>query len=109
MLSISMNLIESFFNTTDHMKAEHPVIDAGDVYKMELELAGFGKDDVKIKVLDDILYVNAKNDDRSQKFRLRLNNSVSDKHIDAELKNGLLKLTLPKRAVAESLEIEIKT
>ena len=53
-----MNLIESFFNTTDHMKTEHPVIDAGDVYKMELELAGFGKEDVKIKVLDDILYVN---------------------------------------------------
>ena len=47
MLSISMNLIESFFNTTDHMKTEHPVVDAGDVYKMELELAGFGKEDVK--------------------------------------------------------------
>ena len=43
MLSISMNLIESFFNTTDHMKTEHPVIDAGDVYKMELELAGLAK------------------------------------------------------------------
>jgi HSP20 family molecular chaperone IbpA len=104
-----MNLIESFLNTYDNMKPENPVLDAGDVYKMELELAGFGKEDVKIKVLDDILYVNAKNKDRSQKFRLHLNNSVSDKHIDAELKNGLLKLTLPKRAVAESTEIEIKT
>ncbi len=103
------SLINTLFNTTDGLESKKIISDSGDVYKVELELAGFSKKDVKIKILDDTLSVYAKNKERSKKFKLHLNNSVSEEHVSAELKNGLLKLTLPKRAVSEGREITIKT
>ena len=108
------SLINTLFNTIDGAESQQPfckyqVTDSGDVYKTELELSGFSKKDVKVKILDDVLHVVAKNKERSKKFKLHLNNAVSEEHVTAELKYGLLKLTLPKRAIAGGKEIEIKT
>ncbi|HBX65817.1 MAG TPA: heat-shock protein Hsp20, partial [Balneolaceae bacterium] len=41
-------------------------------------------------------------------FKLHLNDLVAEDHISAEIKNGLLKLTLPKKSVSEARQIEIK-
>ncbi len=82
--------------------------ESGDVYTSEFELAGFSKKDITIRIADDILTVSAKNKERQREFKLHLNNLVSEDHITAELKYGLLKLTLPKRTVAEGREVEIK-
>ena len=90
------------------IKKRSCVSDAGDVYKAEVELAGFCKKDLSISVTEGILEVKAENKDRSQDFKLHLNDLVSVEHITADLKHGLLQLTLPKRAVAESVKIEIK-
>jgi len=82
--------------------------ESGDVYTSEIELPGFSKKDMAINVADDILTVKAKNKDREKEFKLYLNNLVSVDHITADLKYGLLKLTLPKRTVSEGREIQIK-
>ena len=84
------------------------ITDTGDVYTAEVELAGFAKKDVSIQVSDGVLELQAKNKARSQKFKLHLNDLVAEDHISADLKNGLLKLTLPKKTVAEAREIQIK-
>jgi HSP20 family molecular chaperone IbpA len=52
--------------------------------------------------------VTAKNKERQKEFKLYLNTLVSEDHITAELKYGLLKLTLPKRTVSEGRQVEIK-
>jgi len=84
------------------------VSDQGDVYTAEVELAGFSKKDISIRISDGVLELDAKNKDRSQKFKLHLHHLVAEDHISADLKNGLLKLTLPKKTVAEAREIQIK-
>lgn len=85
-----------------------PVKESGDVYSAEFELAGFTKKDVDIKVNDNTLTIEAKNEDRKKSFKLFLYDLVSEDHITASLKNGLLKITLPKKAVSETKKIDIK-
>jgi|TARA_R110002020_G_scaffold363289_1_gene575593 HSP20 family molecular chaperone IbpA len=84
------------------------VKDSGDVYTSEVELAGFAKKDIKITIADDAVNIEAENKERSKQFKLHLNSLVSVDHITAELKNGLLKLVLPKTSVKEGREVTIK-
>ena len=84
------------------------ITDTGDVYNAEVELPGFAKKDISLLVVDNTLCVTAKNKERSEKFKLHLWDLVSEEHISAELKYGLLKITLPKRTVSDGREIQIK-
>ena len=86
-------------------KAYDRIKDSGDVYSAEFELAGFSKKDVTLSV---ILTVSAKNEDRSRNYELYLYDLVSEEHISASLKNGMLHLTLPKKAVKGAKKIDIK-
>ena len=108
-------LLNSLFNNLNDLspkdlmiKQKSCVADTGDVYVAEVELAGFSKKDINISIVDGVVELEAKNKDRSQKFKLHLNDLVAEDHISAEIKNGLLKLTLPKKSVSEARQIEIK-
>ena len=108
-------LINSLFNGLNDLsprdlmiRKKSCVADTGDVYVAEVELAGFSKKDINISIVDGVVELEAKNKDRSQKFKLHLNDLVSEDHVAAEMKNGLLKLTLPKKTVSEAKQIEIK-
>jgi len=108
-------LINSLFNGLNDLSPRDLMIrkkscvsDTGDVYVAEVELAGFSKKDINISITDGVVELEAKNKDRSQKFKLHLNDLVSEDHVSAEMKNGLLKLTLPKKTVSEAKQIEIK-
>ena len=81
--------------------------DIGDVYTADVELAGYDKSEIKITATDELLKIKAKNEDRSKDLIVYLNNAVSIKHIKCEYKNGLLKLTLPKKSVEDTLDIKI--
>ena len=59
-------------------------------------------------VADDVLKVEAKKDAKTKKCNLRLKNLVSVASIKSKMENGLLTLTLPKKEVAESVNIEIE-
>lgn len=108
-------LINSLFNGLNDLsprdlmiRKKSCVADTGDVYVAEIELAGFSKKDITINIIDGMVELEAKNKDRSQKFKLHLNDLVAEDHVSAEMKNGLLKLTLPKKTVSEARKIEIK-
>lgn len=81
--------------------------DIGDVYTAEVELAGYDKSEIKITATDEVLKIKAKNEERSKDLVINLNNTVSINHIKSEYKNGLLKLTLPKKSVTDKVEIKI--
>jgi HSP20 family protein len=103
-------LIDTLFNDIHRItpNKNSRIKESGDVYTSEFELAGFSKKDITIRIADDIATVTAKNKEREKQFKLFLNNLVSEDHISAELKNGLLKITLPKKTVSEGREVEIK-
>ena len=103
-------LIDTLFNDIHRISPNKNsrVKELGDVYTSEFELAGFCKKDITIRIADDTVTVAAKNKERQKEFKLYLNGQVSEDHITAELKYGLLKLTLPKRSVSECRQVEIK-
>ena len=102
------------------------VIDTGDAYKLEAELPGFNKDDIKIDLDNDCITITAehsaenKNDDRSGYVkRERYYGSyvrtfdvsgVNTDAIEAEYSNGILTLTMPKKEeeIPASRRLEIK-
>lgn len=112
------------------------VIDTGDSYELEAELPGFKKEDIKLDVENDILTISAEHsydskdeekpeNEKAEKGkksyvkRERYYGSYSrsfdvsavevDK-IEAEYSNGVLKLTMPKKAalIPASRRLEIK-
>ena len=102
------SLINTLFNDIRAPRTSSSIKESGDVFTSELELPGFAKKDINIQITDDILTVSAKNKERDKEFKLFLNGLVSEDHISAELKNGLLKITLPKKTVSEGRKVEIK-
>ena len=102
------SLINNILNDINKNTKSHPVKDSGDVYSAEFELAGFSKKDVDLQVTDNILTVKAETEDRKKSFKLFLYDLISEDHITASLKNGLLKITLPKREVSDTKKIQIK-
>ncbi len=101
------------------------VTDTGDAYKLEAELPGFNKDDIKLDVENDVLTISAerKLDNKEEKpnfvKRERFYGSYSrsfdvsgievDK-IEAAYTDGVLTLTMPKKVetAPASRRLEIK-
>ena len=101
------------------------VVDNGDSYKLEAELPGFNKDDIKIDVENDVLTISAerKLDNKEEKpnfvKRERFYGSYSRSFdvsgievdgIEAAYTDGVLCLTMPKKVetAPASRRLEIK-
>ena len=103
------------------------VTDTGDAYKLEAELPGFKKEDIKIDVEDDCLTISAerkvdedKKDEKNnfvkrERYYGSYSRSFNVSEIDVEgikaaYENGVLTLTMPKKAPAkpESKHLEIE-
>lgn len=101
------------------------VVDNGDSYKLEAELPGFNKDDIKIDVENDVLTISAErkldNEEKKHNFvkRERFYGSYSRSFdvsgievdgIEAAYTDGVLSLTMPKKVetAPASRRLEIK-
>ena len=122
------NMERSFFGNTNLVSAfRTDVSDTGDAYKLEAELPGFKKEDIKIDVEDDCLTISAerkvdedKKDEKNNFVkRERYYGSYSRSFdvsginidgIEASYTDGVLTLTMPKKAaeVPASRRLEIK-
>ena len=101
------------------------VIDTGDAFKLECELPGFKKEDIKIDIENDCLTISAErsSEDKDEKEnyvkRERFYGSftrsfdvsgINVDNIDAGYSDGVLTVTLPKKAaeIPASRRLEIK-
>lgn len=101
------------------------VLDTGDAYKLECELPGFSKEDIKLDVENDCLTISAerKAENKSEKDnyvkRERFYGSftrcfdlsgINVDGIEASYTDGVLNVTLPKKAaeIPASRRLEIK-
>ena len=101
------------------------VLDTGDAFKLECELPGFKKEDIKIDIENDCLTISAErsSDDKDEKDnyvkRERFYGSftrsfdvsgINVDNIEAGYSDGVLTVTLPKKAaeVPASRRLEIK-
>ena len=118
----------SFFGNSNHASVaafRTDVTDTGDAFVLDAELPGFKKEDIKIDVENDCLTISAERkmeeEDKKKNFikRERFYGSYSRSFdvsgvnvdgIEAEYKDGVLKLTMPKKVetVPASRRLEIK-
>ena len=120
------DLERSFFGSSRAVSGfRTDVTDTGDAYKLEAELPGFSKDDIKIDIENDCLTISAErsmeNKDEKHSFvkRERYYGSFSRSFdisginadaIEAAYNDGVLTLTMPKKQeqLPASRRLEIK-
>lgn len=117
---------DDFFNAPQLRSFRTDIKDEGDKYLMEAELPGFDKEDIKLDITGNTLTLSAehkaeaedkKNDNYIRRERtfgsyqrsFDLTGIDADK-IEAEYKNGILELSLPKiiEEKPETRRLEIK-
>lgn len=96
-----------------------------DEFVLEMEMPGFNKDDIEVTVEHGILSVSGRRTaEREEGERLTyhvrersydrfnrsfsLPRSVDAEHVNAEYRNGILRVTLPKLAEAKPRQIAVK-
>ena len=100
------------------------VSEGKDKFTVRAELPGVSREQVKITVENDVLTLSGEKryseDKQESNYRLReaaygkferrfrLGNNLDREHITADYKDGVLEITLPKSAQAQSKEIAIK-
>ena len=120
------NMERSFFGSGSVVSAfRTDVSDTGDAFRLEAELPGFSKDDIKIDIENDCLTISAErkleDEDKKKNFvkRERFYGSYSRSFdvtgidtdaIEASYNDGVLTLTMPKKKaeVPASRRLEIK-
>lgn len=120
-------LERSFFNGSTVMPAAFrtDISDNGDAFVLESELPGFRKEDIDINIENDCLTITAeRKSDTEEKEKNYVKrervygsysrsfdvSAINVEEIDAEYTDGILKLTLPKKAedVPASRKLEIR-
>lgn len=110
--------IGSFFdgNWMARLESGFPAVNISEnekEFNVDLAVPGFKKDDIKIKINDDILTISAENKTESEEEKnkeytrreysysaftrsFHLPENVNSEHIDAHFEDGILKIKLPK-------------
>jgi len=121
------SMLDSFFDDVPFWKSNVPSVDIReeeDKYVLEAEIPGISEKDLDITVKDNLLTLTSKKDEKKEEkkngylLRERRNASFSRsfvlpknadrEKIDANYKNGVLSLVIPKSPEAKPRTIDIK-
>lgn len=104
------------------MQVPANIQETADAFELELAVPGWKKEDFKIRIEGDQLYVEAEKSEQNQdqtkqvlrEFQHRsfsrsfsLDNTVDAGHITATYENGILKIVLPKKPEVKAIQKEI--
>jgi len=78
-----------------------------DKYLLEVEVPGHNKKTLEIKVLDGVLRVLSKKDDKKELCQTALDKSVDVDKIEARTEDGILYVTLPKTKKSSGKVIDL--
>ena len=84
------------------------VKDTGNTYECSMELAGFSKKDVEISFKDRIVKILAKKKENTKSCSFYIPKDADKDKIFAELKDGLLSITITKKEEVKAKQIKIK-
>ena len=91
-----------------------PIDETENGYYCEFDMPGLEKEDIQINVIDKCLYIKGEKEEgnkkRSYSETIRLGDSIVEEDINAEYKNGVLSLHIPKiiETKDEVRKIEVK-
>lgn len=107
----NQDFLPAFGNDFKSLRTD--ITETKDAYIVQADLPGFSKDDIQIDIENNYLTIRAKRDDRIEErdekdriirkerhfgefYRSFYVNDIDQDRIEAELENGVLKITLPK-------------
>ncbi len=118
---------EDFFPVIPMRRGDFPAVDVSDDEKnvyVEMPVAGVKPSDVEIAVEDEVLTVRGKTEEEKEEKKknywkkeirkgeferaVLLPSEVKAEQAKAEFKNGMLKVTLPKKEVKKSKKVQVK-
>lgn len=120
---------DDFFARRDHGLMKTDIKETDNKYIIEMDLPGYSKDNINLSLKDGYLEVNAKvekenNNDENERYvrkerfygecsrNFYVGDIVKEEDIDAEFKDGILTINIPKLEEQEKIEtskrIEIK-
>jgi HSP20 family protein len=125
------DVFKTFFDEDRYLSRNrdsyYPVVDIEEnenAYLVSMELPGMEKKDIKISYKDDVLTISGEKKDQKEekdknyhyferrfgKFErsFRIHTDVIEDKIDANFKDGVLTVEMPKAEIAKPKEIEVK-
>ena len=119
---------DNFFNKKEKNLMKTDIKEKKDKYVIEMDLPGFEKENIKIELNNGYLTISGKQenkiDEEEEKFVHKerfygectrsffVGDNIKEEDIDAEFKNGILKIDIPKKEeqkeLPETKQIEIK-
>ncbi|KPN29066.1 small heat shock protein HSP16.5 [Halolamina pelagica] len=100
------------------------IVEHDDEFVVSVDVPGFEKRDIDVRVTDQTLHVEAEHDEsideederylrqerrhESLRRRIHLPEAVDREHVNARMTNGVLTITIPKAEVREARTIEIE-
>ena len=108
--------LDRFFNPgralASHASSPEAIHEAPDAWVLRLDLPGFTKENVGLKVDDQVLRLTAETPaenpfSRKVERQWKLGSRIDTTNIKATLENGVLEITLPKTEAPEAREIAI--
>ena len=120
------DFFDSFLTNRNYSNMKCDVYEKGGNYHIEMDIPGFDKEDISVEVKNDYLTITAeknsenKEEDKDKKYicqersygkyqRSFYVGDIEPDEVDAEFKNGMLKIVIPKKEKTDNKKyIEIK-
>jgi HSP20 family protein len=107
---------DDFFSVVPKKKSNYTFERKEDGFKFELEIPGFGKDDVKVNIEDNYLKIDCKKENKERNFAYDISHLSEENEIDlsktvAEIENGILSLDIPiikNKKKPKQIEVKVK-
>ena len=119
---------DNFFNKKEKNLMKTDIKEKKDKYVIEMDLPGFEKENIKLELNNGYLTITGKQenkiDEEEEKYvhkerfygectrSFYVGDNIKEEDIDAEFKNGTLKIDIPKKEeqkeISETKQIEIK-
>lgn len=119
---------DNFFNKKDKNLMKTDIKEKKEKYIIEMDLPGFEKENIKLELNNGYLTISGKQenkiDEEEEKYvhkerfygectrSFYVGDNIKEEDIDAEFKNGILKIDIPKKEeqkeLSETKQIEIK-
>jgi HSP20 family protein len=108
-------MFEGLFNApTDSSRSPVRYNDKGEAYELRLELPGYSKTEVNAEIDNNLLIISVTpkereedGDDKVKKRSFQLPEGIDSSKSKAMLENGVLTVSLPKKAARKPLRIKI--
>ena len=71
--------------------------------KISVVVPGFSKDDLELEIIDNLLTLSSKNNEKQLKRTWKLSSSVDTKKVSADCKNGILSIMLPLKSKSDKV------